>query len=45
VRVIAMSDTALIPAKILPVHHGRDAYVYVRSNDLSVLVLGDKASP
>ena len=34
-RVMAMSETVLIPAKIMPVHHGRDAYVYVRQSTLT----------
>ena len=33
--VRAMSDTSLVPAKILPVHLGRDAYVYVRQSILT----------
>ena len=33
--MVAMAETALIPAKILPVHLGRDAYVYVRQSTLT----------
>ena len=33
--MVTMSEAALIPAKILPVHHGRDAYVYVRQSTLT----------